>query len=223
MNLILPIALCFIPVVICFFIFTFCFKLKILHQLVALVLALICVLPISVVQYFLGMVPFFHSNKLILILVKSILLYGLVEEGMKFGFCNVLPSKNLSLRNFLFLSFFMGMSLGCFESVIYFLDNIQKVSGGIGESEIIYPVLFTRMITADLIHAACAGLLGIFIFEAREKNYHILLLIMPVVIHGVYDFFACWNSWLKFFSIAVMLYALIECRVRYSMYNIEEK
>lgn len=219
--MVLSLILCFIPLVGAFCIQTFALKMKIPYQLLALLYGLICVLPVSVIQYFLGQFQFFHDNRLVFILLKSILLYGLIEEGMKFAFANLLPSKNQTIKDFLFLSMFMGLSLGCFESVIYYLDHLQKAY--LSEATLMLAPIFVRIFTSDLIHAFCAGLLGLFVFEAKEKRIHVSLLIFAVLLHGVYDFFAVWAFWIRYFAIAVVLFAGIECRIKYSMYNSEEK
>ena len=221
MALILPIILCFIPLLLTFCLLLFCFKMKLTHLLVAFLCGLVCVLPVSVIQFFCGMAPFFSNQSLIFILIKSILLYGLVEELCKMGLIFVLPHKDYTPFKFLMLSFFFGLSLGCFESVIYFLDHCQKSSsiGGV----LLYKPVFIRMFTADLIHMCCAGLLGIFVFENRRSAAYFSLVILAVCLHGVYDFFAGFANSFKYFSLAVIFFAAIECRVRYSIYNPAEK
>ncbi|MCQ2574059.1 MAG: PrsW family glutamic-type intramembrane protease [Treponema sp.] len=221
MALILPILLCFVPLLAVFVVLVFWGKMKVLHLLWALGAGLLCVLPVSVIQFFLGMVPVFSNQNLLFILLKSVLLYGLIEELCKLGIGFVLPKKNYTTLQFLLISFFFGLSLGCFESIIYFLDHLQKSSaiGGV----LLYKPVFTRMFTSDLIHTFCSGLLGLFIYNARQKDFHVSLIFLAVVLHGVYDFFAGFANSFKYFSLAVILFAAIECRVKYLIYNRKEK
>ena len=46
------IALCFVPLILAIVLFTFAYKIKITHQLIAVLLGLLAVLPISFIQYF---------------------------------------------------------------------------------------------------------------------------------------------------------------------------
>ena len=75
------IALCFVPLVVAIVLFTLCFKLKLTHQLIAVLLGLIAVLPISFIQYFLPEIPGIDFNPILHTLLKSLLLYGLIESG----------------------------------------------------------------------------------------------------------------------------------------------
>jgi len=221
MALILPIILCFVPLLVLFLVLAFCFKMKVVHLLWAMAAGLVCVLPVSLIQFFAGMVPFFSNQSLPFILLKSIVLYGLVEELCKTGLTFALPHKEYSHFQALMISFFFGLSLGCFESVIYFLDHFQKAYSA--SAELLMVQIFVRMFTADLIHTFCAGLLGLFVCEKRQGNLHIGLIVMAVGLHGIYDFFAGFANGFKYFSVAVILFALIECRVKYTIYINPEK
>ena len=119
------IALCFVPLILALCIFTFGFKLKITHQLIAVLLGLIAVLPISFIQYLLPEIPEIGFNPILHTLLKSLLLYGLIEELFKAIILLILPNKNYDVRNFLLLAFVMGLALGCFESVVYYFDHLQ--------------------------------------------------------------------------------------------------
>lgn len=213
--------MCFVPLAVLFCILLFGFKLKSVHLLLALLMGLISVLPISVIQFFSGYLPFFRAHTLSAVLLKSVLLYGMIEELIKFGLTFPLPHKDYSERDFLFLAFFMGLSLGCFESVIYYLDHFQ-MSRNLGGVLQYKPVLI-RMFTSDLIHMFCSGLLGLFVWEKRNRDIRLFLIFMAVILHGLYDFFAGFSNNFRFFSFAVILFAAVECRIRYSMYNSYEK
>lgn len=223
MNIVFPILLCFVPLLILFCILVWGLKLKVTHLLLSLLAGLICILPVSVIQYFAGMAPFFSNQNLVFILLRSVVLYGFVEEMCKLLAAAFLPKKEISPISFLWLAFFMGLSLGCFESVIYFLDHLQK-STSIG-GELLYRPVFVRMFTSDLLHMFTAGILGLFIYERKREGgaAHISLIILAVMLHGIYDFFAGFSNAFNWFSIAVIFFAAIECRVKYTIYNSKEK
>ena len=210
------IALCFVPLILALCIFTFGFKLKITHQLIAVLLGLIAVLPISFIQYLLPEIPEIGFNPIIHTLLKSLLLYGLIEELFKAIILLILPNKNYDVRNFLLLAFVMGLALGCFESVVYYFDHLQLAhSRG---ATLLYGQIALRIFTSDIIHMMCTGLGGLFIYSCRNKPSRVSFLIVAVLLHGIYDFFAGFStsSNLRWFSIAVVFMAIIECRVKYT-------
>jgi hypothetical protein len=44
-----------------------------------------------------------------------------------------------------------------------------------------------------------------------------------VLLHGIYDFFAGFANSLRWFSVAVVLMSIIECRIKYSALTNPEK
>ena len=207
------IALCFVPLIIAVLLFRFTFKLKISHQLIAILLGLLAVLPISFIQYFLPDIPFIASMPLLKTLLKSLILYGLVEELIKMIVAIPLPHKEYTKLSFLFLAFVMGLALGCFESVVYYFDHLQKANTK--GAELLYGMIAARIFSSDLIHMSCMGLSGLFLYSKREKETQISCFIMAVLLHGIYDFFAGFSNNLKWFSIAVVLLSIAECRIKY--------
>ncbi len=208
------IALCFVPLIIAVIVFATAFKLKITHQLIAILLGLIAVLPISFLQYFLPEIPFISSAPLLKTILKSLLLYGLLEELIKMLVAIPLPHKNYTALNFLLLSFVMGLSLGCFESTVYYFDHLQKASEK--GAELLYGLVAARIFSSDIIHMCCMGLSGMFIYSARQKNKKISFFIFAVLLHGIYDFFAGFSTNLKYFAVLVVLLAIAECRIKYT-------
>ena len=153
-------------------------------------------------------------------LLKSLLLYGLVEEAIKTLALLPVPHKNESRLNFLLLAFTAGLSLGCFESVVYYFDHLQ-IANSRGAT-LLYGQIAVRIFTSDIIHMCCTGLCGLFLFSCRNKPRHISCLITAVILHGVYDFFAGFSGNLRWFSVAVVLMAIAECRIKYiSLHNDE--
>ena len=215
---VIGIIICFIPLLITILLLKLKFNIKLLHQLIAILLGLVAVLPISFIQFFLPDFSFGISSIILYSLLKSLLLYGLIEELFKMALILPLPHKNYSLINFLLLTFILGLALGCFESVVYYFDHLQTATAK--GAQLLYMQIFIRIFTADIIHMTCTGLSGLFIYSLRDKNKKNSPLIWAIVLHGMYDFFAGFNSGLRYFSFAVVLLAIAECRIKYkSMIN----
>lgn len=213
--------LCFVPLLFAFWIFTFVFKLKISHQLFAILLGLAVVFPISVIQYFIPSANFFPQMPIIGTMLKSLIIYGLIEEVFKtVVLVPVLSAKSVkedySPLQMLFLSFLLGLSLGCFESLVYLFDRLQ-IANNKG-AELLYQHIFLRIFTSDLIHMTCSGLCGLFIISKKLNNnkFKVSYLFLAILLHGIYDFFAGFQNNLRYFSFLVILLAILECRIKYT-------
>ena len=211
----------FCSITFCFLSFTFVFKLKISHQLLAILLGLIIVFPISVIQYVVPTTNVFQNMPIVGTMLKSLIIYGLIEELFKsLALVPVLSTKSIkeeySAIQLLFLSFLLGLSLACFESLVYLFDRLQ-IANNKG-AQLLYHHIFLRIFTSDLIHMSCAGLCGLFVISKRYNNNKskISYLFLAILLHGIYDFFAGFQNNLKYFSYFVVLLALIECRVKYT-------
>ena len=220
------IILCFVPLILIILLFTFCYKLKITWQLIAVFLGLVAVLPISFIQFFLPELPGVGFSPILHALLKSLLLYGLIEELFKTLILIFLPHKNLSdtnpQREFLQLAFVAGLALGCFESVVYYFDHLQ-IANSRGAT-LLYGQIAVRIFTSDIIHMMCTGLCGLFIYTCRNKPGRVSFLIIAVLLHGIYDFFAGFAGNIRWFSVAVVLMSIAECRIKYiSLQNNEEQ
>jgi len=230
------IALCFVPLILAIVIFSTAFKLKVTHQLIAVLLGLAAVLPISFIQYFMPAIPGIEISPVLRALLKSLLLYGLVEEAIKTLIIIPLPHKLYDLKtaaageadgqtkgflSFLLLAFTAGLSLGCFESVVYYFDHMQ-IANSRGAT-LLYGQIAVRIFTADIIHMTCTGLCGMFIYSCRNKPRRISCLLAAVLLHGIYDFFAGFSGGLRWFSVAVVLMAIAECRIKYNSLQNDEK
>ena len=217
--------LCFVPLILVIALFTFVYKLKLMYQLIAVFFGLIAVLPISFIQFFLPELPGVGFSPILHALLKSLLLYGLIEELFKTLILIFLPHKNLTesheARDFLQLAFVAGLALGCFESVVYYFDHLQ-IANSRGAT-LLYGQIAVRIMTSDVIHMTCTGLCGLFIYSCRKAPRHTSFLIIAVLLHGIYDFFAGFANDLRWFSVAVVLMAIIECRIKYSALTNPEK
>ena len=207
------IILCFLPLIVALVIFTFWVILNFFHLIVAVLIGLLTVIPISFIQFFLPDIPFLLQFPLWNTLFKSLVIYGFVEELIKMFMTVLLPHKKSSTLQFLFLAFLMGISLGCFESVVYFLDHLQKANAK--GAQLLYSQIFMRIFTSDIIHLTCAGLGGLFVVSCRQKKVKVSIFVFSVILHGFYDFFAGFANFFKYFSFIVILLAIVECRIKY--------
>ena len=214
LSIVLPIILCFIPLIAGFLIFAFAFKANAGHLSIAILLGLAAVLPISVIQFFLPSLNILTSMPILREILKSLLLYGLVEEILKCIFVLPLPKKEKSAFEFLMLAFTMGLALGCFESIVYYLDHLQMANNR--SATLLYGQIFARIFSSDILHRTCTGLCGLFIYSIRNKQTKISCLISAVIIHGLYDFFAGFQNVLRWFAVAAILLAIVECRIKYT-------
>ena len=214
MSIVLPIILCFIPLIAAFFIFVFALKANAAHLCSAILLGLAAVLPISVIQFFLPSLNILTSMPILREILKSLLLYGLVEEILKCIFVLPLPKKDKTALDFLLLAFTMGLALGCFESIVYYLDHLQMANNR--NATLLYGSIFARIFSSDIIHMTCTGLCGLFIYSIRNKRPCVTALLSAVFLHGLYDFFAGFQNGLRWFAIAAILLTIAECRLKYS-------
>ena len=189
--------------------------------MLAILLGLAIVFPISVIQYVVPTTNVFQNMPIVGTLLKSLIIYGLVEELFKtIVLVPVLSTKSIkeeySAIQLLFLSFLLGLSLACFESLVYLFDRLQ-IANNKG-AQLLYHHIFLRIFTSDLIHMSCAGLCGLFVISKRYNNNKskISYLFLAILLHGIYDFFAGFQNNLKYFSYFVVLLAIIECRVKYT-------
>lgn len=217
------IALCFLPLIIGILICTLGLKIKITHELIACLVGLVAVLPISFIQYFLPEITIFNFSPVLRALIKSLLLYGLVEELIKMLAIFPLPHKEYTALDTLLLAFIMGLALGCFESVVYYFDHLQ-IANNKG-AQLLYGQIAIRIFTSDLIHMTCTGLSGLFVYTCRNKDSKpkVSFFVAAVLLHGIYDFFAGFAGNLKWFSAVVVLLAIAECRIKYSSLQNNEK
>lgn len=215
LSIILPVFLCFIPLIVGFLVFSLKFRTRAAHFVVAMLLGLVAVLPISIIQFFLPEISLFGTSPILRSILKSILLYGLVEELLKSIFMLPIPKKEKSALEFLILAFTFGLTLGCFESVVYYLDHLQLATSR--GATLLYGSIFVRIFSSDIIHMCCAGLGGLFIFSIVKKQTKVSCLICAILIHGFYDFFAGFQNGLKWFAIFAVLLAIVECRIKYQV------
>lgn len=217
MNIYICLFFCCIPFLLCFISFKLFSSIKVSTELFASLFGLLAVLPITFLQYILSDV-ISENNLFILegvfpLFMKALIYCGLIEEIIKMLFIACVPKKKISFNNFFMAALLFGLCIGCFESVVYFLRNLQQAN--VRGAELIYYLIFARIFSADLIHMFCAGLCGIFVWSCILKQYDFGALIFSILIHGVYDFFASFQSNIKWFSVVAILFVIIETRIHY--------
>ncbi|MGP1475594.1 MAG: PrsW family glutamic-type intramembrane protease [Treponema sp.] len=213
MNVYIILSICFLPFLLCFFLFKLLFKTKFSVEFIAGLLGLAAVLPISFLQFILT--DYLNSNSAVNLglFVRFMVFNGIIEEGLKALLLIFLPVKKIKFNEFFTATLLSGLCLGCFESMIYVLQYMQKTNTA--ASELIYQILLIRIFSADIVHTLCAGLGGLFIYSCKTKQLDITALIFSILVHGIYDFFVYFDNSIRFFAVAAILFAVIECRIHY--------
>ena len=209
MNTFAPILLCFVPFVTMFALFAILVpNFSVPKGLVASLAGLLALVPITIVQFAIPGMRLFEQSKAIHILLYSIVFLGLVEEIFKALLLFLVGGKGESPSRWLCYSLLAGMIFGSFESVIYFLRDIQNIGHGVTLN-----LIYLRMFTALLAHTLCAGLGGWTIYYHKNLRLNFWPLLNAVVIHGLYDYFVSFDSSVRFFCVIVILSAAIKNRV----------
>lgn len=215
MNLYALIGLCFVPVVVLLSFFVFFVDSKRFYfYFISIALALVAVIPASFVQYCADKIPFFSANTFLSLLLGSLILNGLVEESVKFGFECLIPRKKMEFKMFFCCILLFGLTVGSFESIIYTLNRIQFDVSHMSQNAAV-KLIFQRMISAQLIHLFCSALSGFFVWNLGSGFKKIHALVFAVLLHGMYDFFMSFGKHFRFFAVAAIVLALIEIRQFY--------
>lgn len=214
MSVFFAIAICFLPLAVLMVVSIVILQVKILRVLFAALLGLIAVLPILFVQFFVGDLRIFNEFSFGSELFRALILNGAVEEIWKAAMLFLFPFKKMTLKEAFACALVVGLSLGCFESSVYFLKHLQmaNASGGV----LLYRPILLRVFSADLIHLWCTGLSGIFVWAFVNKKRCVLALVFAIISHGLYNFFSMYTTGIKYFAVAAILFAMMECRVRFS-------
>ncbi len=177
-------------------------------EFLAAAAGLLALVPIAIAQFLIPGMRLFGQSRALSILLYSILFLGLIEEAFKALSLFLVGGKGERLSHWFCYSLLAGLIFGCFESVIYFLRDIQNIGHGVTLN-----LIYLRMFTALLIHTLCAGIGGFTVYYFKNSRKNIWPLLNAVLIHGLYDYFVAYNTPTKYFSIIVILSAAIKCRV----------
>ena len=219
MNVYAPIILCFVPFVTMFALFAILVPgFSVIKGLVASLAGLLALIPITVAQFLIPGMRLFGQSSAGGILLYSIVFLGLVDECFKALLLFIVGAKEEKLSCWFCYSLLAGMIFGCFESVIYFFLNIQTIGHGVTLN-----LIYLRMFTAVLVHTLCAGLGGFTVYYFKNIRRNVWPLLNAVLIHGLYDYFVSFDTYVKFFCIIVILSAAIKCRVCFLQIAEEER
>jgi len=176
--------------------------------LVASLAGLLALVPITIAQLLIPGMRLFGQSRALSILLYSIVFLGLVEECFKALALFLVGAKAERASLWFCYSLLAGMIFGCFESVIYFLQDFQNIGHGVTLN-----LIYLRMFTAVLVHTLCASLGGFTVFYCKNLGWNVWPLLNAVLIHGLYDYFVSFNTPVRFFCVIVILSAAIKCRV----------
>ena len=209
MNVIVNILVNFLPVLVISLIF--CLKnkqIKWYMPILSFLIGMFAVFPATFIQLLFPEV-FFAKQTLLTLLFSSLVYIALVEEVCKTVCLFLVPHKNLNISTFFALSFLVGYSFGSFENIIYIFKGMTN------------PIL--RIFTSCVIHAVCTATASFFIWFLRKKKFHLTLILTPIFVHGLYDFFAGFPGKFWLVSIIVIFYGIFQCSVFYQMFKNDEK
>ena len=217
MNLYFCLCICLLPFLAAFILFKHFSSITFSTELIASLLALLAVLPITFLQFFVGIffanIQVTSANSAVCLCVRILLFNGMIEECLKMLIMLLIPRKNLSFEHFFIASLLCGLCFGCFESMIYFLQHLQSANER--GADLIYYMIFARIFTSDLIHTLCTGLCGICVWSYISKKGDGISLVIAILSHAVYDFFAGFQSNIRWFSVVVILFLALEVRIHY--------
>lgn len=184
-----------------------------LKLLVKLMLSgiLSCLLVLIISLFLINIFPIFNLNiesmNIGQMLLYAFICVALVEEGCKLLFLYI-TAYNHKENNYTFdmivYSVFVSLGFAFFENVLYL--SCGELMIGI-----------SRAFTAIPAHASYGVFMGIFLSKAKcydvkdlnkAKMYKLLSLIVPVLIHGLYDLFVFSNTTLFLGTFIISLFSL---------------
>lgn len=166
---------------------------------------LLSVIPPALIETLASMGGIDENRGTLGILIYAFAVVSLSEEFSKFAFLRWYayrkPSFNEPFDGIVY-SVMIAMGFATLENLIY------VIYGGID-------VALLRMFTAVPMHASAAIIMGFFLGRAKFSSHRrwntLLALLIPVIIHGMYDYFLFRQDipWLAFFSGAVLVISVI--------------
>ncbi len=208
MSLFLSLAICFIPLIVGITIcLIFVKEFKVVYALLAILFGLIAIILIIVVRTAVNdlseLVPLSLQGYVGLLI--TVILFALIEELVKMVLIFLFPKKIDSLEIFMITCLMLGCTVGSFETVMYLVTGISET--------------IPRLFTAVVVHMLCALLSGFFVWASRKKYRFVRAFLMSFVLHGIYNYFAGLNTFLWWFSIVTILFALMKCRIYYATFK----
>lgn len=206
--LILPLIICIVPILFFAVLLIAGPKIKFWRVLFAVLLGIVAFFPVQLVDEYVvrQLIPYYYPTRI------AFISWVVLAELFKGGVLVPLSAKKNSTLHFLLLAMLAGLTFGCGQSFVEYLNEASKAfSKG---AQLLWLPLILRFILIDLINMACAGLAGLFIYTCKMKKPKWLLVLYPFVLRALFEFFNV-KLEIKWFSIAVVLLALLECRIKY--------
>jgi len=201
-SMIFSLLLCVLPLVVLIVCCVLCIKLSVRHAAIAVAAGVLPVVPIMALQ--LIVFPAFRSLDFQLgtRLLSALILNGLIEESIKFLSLLLFFHKKTTRVQCIACGAIAGLTVGCLEAVMYFAGGFEYI--------------LLRLVTAAVIHTLCAMLSALCIASFKAGKKKIMPFVYAVLVHGVYNFFAGFTGGFRWFSIAAILFAAVECRIWYT-------
>ena len=137
--------------------------------------------------------------------LRNLLGIGLIEEGIKYIFIMLFIYHKDDFNepyDGIYYSVVLTMGFALVENLAYILP----------QSELGMSIAILRMFTAIPFHATCGIIMGYFLGEAKmiseKKNLDfVLAIVIPTLIHGLYDYFLTIN--IVVFSLVIVFMGVI--------------
>lgn len=156
---------------------------------------------------------FFISNtkNILEMNIKDLIIYSfievaLIEEFSKFLYLYIFSYNSKEYDHsfdMIVYGSFVSLGFALIENIIYVF--CYGITIGIG-----------RAVTAIMLHACCGVLMGLLLGKAKEKElinkssfmYKLFAVVVPIIIHGMYDFCAFTGSFIYLITILIILVTL---------------
>jgi RsiW-degrading membrane proteinase PrsW (M82 family) len=144
---------------------------------------MLSVVPAALIELLEGVCGFDEKGNILMLLAYAFIGVGMVEELCKFFFVRVYayskPAFNEPFDGIVY-AVMVAMGFATAENVLYACMHGLSVT-------------LLRLFTAVPLHATCGIIMGFYIglakFRPGPLKYILLGLLIPIVIHGAYDFF----------------------------------
>ncbi|MCF6334235.1 MAG: PrsW family glutamic-type intramembrane protease [Spirochaetales bacterium] len=152
------------------------------------------VIPAVIIEMiFLEFIPEFSS--IISIFIKAFIIAALVEEWIKLKTVTLTAFSNKyfdEITDGIVYTITASLGFALFENIFYSIGPAST--------------LILRGVTAVPLHATASGIMGYYIGKSKFENPNLKYkgLAIAVLIHGLYDFFLFYGSWL-----ALMIFPLL--------------
>ena len=159
------------------------------------ILGFISVIPAIIIEMLLSwFIP--DSSQISNILIRSFISAALVEEYIKYKTVGLfaLPNKNFDeIADGIVYTITASLGFAVFENIFYSFGPVST--------------LILRGLTAIPLHAFASGIMGYYIGKSKFGNPKLRYkgLAIAVLIHGFYDFFLFYGSWLPLLIIPLLI------------------